>query len=290
MDPPDYGVVPEPSIGQVMNPFSDYRPLYGQDPHIAKINNTYLLCQSQDEERITISPLDSLQSPRCISTMVVWDDPDERQVWAPELHFINGLWYIYYAASDGDNKNHRTYVLQAPHPFGPYWKLGQIGLDKWGIDMTVFPWWDGNCYAVWSGWENNGDEFPQNLYIARMDSPWEINERIRLSVPELDWEKSVSPILEGPQIWMQGDKLSILYSGNASWKQEYSTGLLTLVGHDPRNPGDWEKRSDPLITNAGHGCVVDDYFIYHRKMSTFPGWNDREIRTMKLEELGCAGS
>lgn len=267
------------------NPFKDYRPIYGQDPHVSKLHNTFLLlCESVDEERIAISTLDSLQSPRRMDTVIIWDDACERQVWAPELHFIDGLWYIYYSASNGDNKNHRNYVLQSPHLFGPYFKIGMIGPDIWGIDMTQFYWWDSMRYAVWSGWENNGDEFPQNLYIARMFSPWEIGERVCLSVPELDWEMSIAPILEGPQAWIRNSKLSILYSGNASWKQEYSTGMLTLIGSDPMNPRDWEKRSIPLFLNAGHGCIVDDYFIYHRKMSTFPGWHDREIRSLKVWE------
>lgn len=273
------------------SPFKDTRPLYGQDPHVTKINNTFLLCQSVDENKITISPLSSLESLRRISTMVVWDDEDEREVWAPELHFIDGLWYIYYAASDGNNRNHRTYVLQAPHPFGPYVKLGRVGPDVWGIDMTRFEWWDGNRYAVWSGWNDNEEEFPQSLFIAQMYSPWEIGGRICLSRPELDWEMSVAPILEGPQVWMRNGTVSILYSGNASWKQEYSTGSLTLVGRrNPLNPEDWVKRTEPWMSNAGHGCVVDDYFVYHRKMSAFPGWSDREIKSMKIEELGCAGS
>lgn len=273
-----------------MNPFGDYRPNYGQDPYVTTLTGATLLVESVDEERITISSLESLQSPRRINSMVVWDDAFERQVWAPELHFINNLWYIYYAASDGNNKNHRTCVLQSPDPFGPYISLGHIGPDVWGIDMTQFSWWDGSSYAVWSGWENNGDEFPQNLYIARMYSPWQIGERFRLSVPELEWEKSISPILEGPQVWIRDGKLSILYSGNASWKQEYSTGMLTLVGNNPLDPRDWEKQTEPLMTNAGHGCVVEDYFIYHTKLSAFPGWTDREIRSVNIKELRCGGS
>lgn len=267
-----------------MNPFNDRRPTYGQDPHVTMVGSVPLLIESVEEERITISTLASLQDPQRITTVVVWDHAAERQVWAPELHYINGLWYIYYSYSNGNNETHRTYVLQAPHFMGPYVSLGRIGPDVWGIDMTKFDWWDGGSYAVWSGWENNGDEFPQNLYIARMYSPWQIGERFRLSVPELDWEKSISPILEGPQAWVQQNRLSILYSGNASWKQEYSTGMLTLVGANPLNAGDWEKRSVPLFSNAGHGCIVDNYFIYHRKISPFPGWSDREIRSLKVSE------
>ncbi len=260
-----------------MNIFEDHRPLYGQDPYVTMVDGLPILCESVDEERIVLSILDGLDRPQRIDSIVVWDHAAERQVWAPELHFMNDLWYIYYAASNGDNITHRNYVLQAPHYFGPYISLGKIGPDFWGIDLTQFSWWDGNRYAVWSGWENNGDEFPQNLYISKMNSPWNIRGRTRLSVPELEWEKSIAPILEGPQVYTEESKLSILYSANASWKQEYSTGMLTLVGSDPLDPGSWEKKNEPLIQNAGHGCIVEDRFIFARKLSAFPGWTDREI-------------
>lgn len=265
--------------------FDDHRPTYGQDPHITVVDGKFLLCESNNEEKITISTLDSLQSPQRIESVAVWDNPSERQVWAPELHFLDGLWYIFYTASDGNNKAHRPLILQAPHYLGPYWSLGRVGPDIWGIDMTTFDWWDGNRYAVWSGWEKNGDEFPQNLYIAKMYSPTDLGPRVKLAVPEFDWEKSVAPILEGPQAWIQESKLNILYSANASWKTEYSTGLMTLTGGDPLNPEHWKKRKEPLFQNAGHGCVVDGFFVHHRKLSTFPGWTDREIKTTKLENI-----
>ncbi len=257
--------------------------MYGQDPYVTKSSPFYLLCESIEEERIAISLMDSLECPERLDTTVVWDNPTERQVWAPELHFINGLWYIYYTASDGDNCNHRTYVLQAPHYYGPYLDLGMVGPDIWGIDMTIFDWWDGNKYTVWSGWNKNNDEFPQNLYIAIMETPWRIGERTQLAVPEYAWEKSIAPILEGPQVWMHDGLLSILYSANASWKQEYSTGVLTMVGGNPMNPQHWVKRTTPLFQNAGHGCVIDGYFVYHRKLSAFPGWNDREIVSTQMK-------
>jgi len=45
-------------------------------------------------------------------------------VWAPELHFLNGKWYIYFAADDGNDVNHRIYVLESTgsDPQGTYIK------------------------------------------------------------------------------------------------------------------------------------------------------------------------
>src|SRR5881398_835162 len=32
---------------------------------------------------------------------------NSNNLWAPELHLLNGRWFIYYAADDGENDNHR---------------------------------------------------------------------------------------------------------------------------------------------------------------------------------------
>lgn len=263
-----------------MRTFEDERPLLGQDPFIVNYDNKHYLVESIEESRIAFSLLSGLQSPQRLETTVVWDSPTEHQVWAPELHQIEDYWYIYYAASDGDNRNHRPFVLWSDQFFGPYHFYGMVGPDTWGIDMTIFP-YNGVYYAVWSGWEDNGDEFPQHLYVARMRSPWKLATRIRIASPDEDWETSVAPILEGPQAWFVGSKLHLLYSGNASWKQEYSTGMISLVGSNPLNPEHWKKQAK-IMSNAGHACMVGDSFVYHRKMSAFPGWTDREIRVMNI--------
>lgn len=45
------------------------------------------------------------------------------EVWAPEIHYVQGRFYIYYTAtSAGDGSGHRLFVLQAAggDPAGPY--------------------------------------------------------------------------------------------------------------------------------------------------------------------------
>jgi GH43 family beta-xylosidase len=44
-------------------------------------------------------------------------------LWAPEIHFVNGNWYLYFALDNGDNANHRMYVIRAldsNNPMGAY--------------------------------------------------------------------------------------------------------------------------------------------------------------------------
>lgn len=266
-----------------MKTFEDRKPILGQDPHVTNYQGKYILCESQNEERISLS---ILTSDGRKDTRVVWDDPQEHQVWGPELHHINGMWFIYYSSSKGENKTHRTKVLgPAMYWHGPYQNSQTMGPDFWGIDMTVFH-WQWNYYAIWSGWnEDTKNEFPQHLYIAPLINPREIGERILLDSPCFPWEKGIAPILEGPQAFVEDRKLYLLYSANASWSHEYATGILELNGENPLNPKHWIKCPWPLRMNAGHGHILEDSFIHHRKMSTMPGWNDREIVRISKERF-----
>lgn len=259
-----------------MKTFADERPLMGQDPFIFKHEGDWLLIESKNEEQIVISTLSGLQNPRRIKQQVVWDFPCEFQIWAPELHYIEDAWFIYYTSSDGNNVSHRPYILgAASSPFGPYTFKKRLGPDIWGIDMTTFQ-WNNKRYVVWSGWASNYEEFPQNLYIAEMYSPISVGPRVLLAEPDLCWEKSVQSILEGPQAVI-GDQLQLLYAANASWTREYATGTLTLVSGDPLVRDNWVKDEVPLALNCGHGMQFEGGYTYHTKLSPFDGWTDRRV-------------
>ena len=77
----------------------------------------------------------------------VWvPDPESiysKMLWAPELHLIDGKWYIYVAACDGDNANHRMIVLESNKPNGPFTVLTPIK-QKGG--KIVYAWaFQGDC-------------------------------------------------------------------------------------------------------------------------------------------------
>src|SRR5215467_44595 len=60
---------------------------------------------------------------------VVWRAPSSgpysRDVWAPELHFLRGKWYIYFAADAGTNASHRLWVLEndSANPLSGEWRM-----------------------------------------------------------------------------------------------------------------------------------------------------------------------
>ncbi len=266
-----------------MSIFSNKRPHYGQDPFLVPFEGHYLLIESVAERRIVIREVNDLENFNPGPKHLVWHDPRESQVWAPELHQIDRSWYIYYSYSDGYNPNHRSQVLQSTDsPFGPYQKLNGPIHDIWGIDATILE-YEGERYLIWSGWEDNHTVFPQNLYGASLINPNEIEDRIKIASPSFPWEKSIAPILEGPQILKSDSgKLFISYSANASWTCEYAVGLLEYIGGPILSSDSWAKHPQPILKGGGHGCQVGDFYVFHKKLSGIPGWQDRVIVSKHL--------
>ena len=221
-----------------------------------------------------------------------------KEYWAPELHKLNGKWYIYVAADDGDNFNHRMYVLECKgdKPTDRFEMAGKItdSTDKWAIDGTVAQ-IGGELYFVWSGWE--GDEnVAQNIYIAHMKSPTEIDSaRTMLSSPEYRWEKlgGRPTINEGPVALCRDGTVHIIYSASGSWSDFYNLGKLTWRGGDPLDAASWTKSADPVFEKTGtcfgpghcSFTTADDgstWIVYHGNLVSGSGWGGRSVWTQPI--------
>lgn len=275
----------------ILDTFREHRPFPGQDPWIVAHDGQYLLVQSAaGNRRLVVKRFPDLARIERNAETVIWAPPGRapygRQLWAPELHHLDGRWYVYYAAGDGRPGSHRTLVLGADDPLGPYRFLGRVAdpaHDVWAIDMTVFR-HGGRLFALWSGWDGPDDGFPQNLYLAPMADPCTLaGERVCISTPEHHWERSVAAVNEGPQVVRNPEtgRLFVLYAADASWTLAYKTGLLELAGRDITDPASWRKLPRPFFAGGGHASVLDTeagpQLVYHRKRGPDPGWADREV-------------
>lgn len=171
-------------------------PIYhtANDPWVVRQGNDFYYCWSEDG--IRVRRIDDLQDIKTTDGSLVWAPPKgtmySEELWAPELHYIDGQWYIYVAASNGENHNHRMYVLRgtSQDPTDPFEFVGKLAdeTDRWAIDGTVMQ-WGGELYFIWSGWVGYED-VGQQLYIAHMSDPTTIDsERVMISAPSHKWEK-----------------------------------------------------------------------------------------------------
>lgn len=272
----------------------------GADPWVIKHQETYFYCYSKDDA-IWINKSDDLVKVVQMNGVKVWKPETgkdySKEIWAPELHYIQDKWYIYFAADDGNNENHRMYVLESltEDPQGEYLFKGKISdaLDKWAIDGTVLQ-YNNKLYFIWSGWEGDVN-VKQNLYIAEMENPWTIKgKRVKISEPEYEWEMVGNPLInEGPQVLRKDEKVFIIYSASGSWTDNYCLGRLTLTSEDPLDQNAWTKHHSPVfsgtssVISPGHASFTkspdesEDWIIYHTAKHKGAGW-DRNIRMQKF--------
>ncbi|WP_199169844.1 glycoside hydrolase family 43 protein [Rhodopirellula bahusiensis] len=281
-----------------------------RDPHQAR----YLWCKSDNDRGILIFESDDLTTMG--ERHLVWKAPDEgpysKEVWAPELHVVGDRYYVYFAASDGDNANHLTYVLESKtsDPLGEYNLHGPMATGDgedgqspniWSIDMTLLNHND-QLFAIWSGWDKPGSD-NQYLYIAPMSSPTELSGPRVLICDNDDylWERvepdaSQRGLNEGPEVFKAKGKTSLLYSCGASWLPTYKIGRLELVKDNPLAPGAWKKLPEPAfqstetVYGVGHSCFaksLDDkqwWHIFHAKVGPEHGWN----RALHLQPMNVS--
>lgn len=274
----------------------------GEDPWVIRWNNNYYYCREMDDCVIMVNKAARLEDIGK-QNHVVWADPShssEAEVWAPELHRLDGKWYIYFT-KDKEEK-HRMYVLESTSddPQGKYVFKGKITdpSDQWAIDGTILYHGD-RYYFLWSGWDNVRDK-TQNIYIAPMSNPWTISgERVCISRPEHDWEKVGAPewppVNEGPQALEKNGKIFIIYSASHSLTADYCLGQLALVGKDPLEASSWAKSPKPVFSKTGsiygpgHASFIEkadgsDWIIYHayHPRGIEGGWDARELRAQRF--------
>jgi GH43 family beta-xylosidase len=273
---------------------------HGADPWVIRWQSNYYFCQSRPDG-VWVNRATRLEDIGVDNWKCVWRAPAgtaySKQIWAPELHFLEGKWFIYVAADDGDNANHRMYVLEGTtgDPQAPFQFKGKIAAptDLWAIDGTVLEMPGGKLYFIWAGWPGANDGV-QNLYIAPMSNPWTISgERVCISQPDHKWEQRDFPhINEGPETLWHGGKLFIIYSASAFWDDNYCLGQLTWTGGDVLDPKSWIKKPEPVFVHTadvfgpGHCSFVkssdgkEDWIVYHAHQA--PGARQRDVRIQRF--------
>lgn len=267
----------------------------GPDPWIVSANGFYYYMNTTGEN-LTIRRTRDITDLAHAETKVVWTPPAtgpySKELWAPELHHLDGKWYIYFAADEGSNEHHRIYVVENPakDPLEGTWTFrGKVAdaTDKWAIDASVFE--DrGQKYLLWSGWEgdHNGE---QRIYIAHLANPWTVDSpRTLLSYPKYPWEHVGDlvndPTLphvevnEGPEMLQHGKDLFLVYSGSACWTDYYELGVVQATsGSNLLDPGSWHKFDHPffkqeranMVFGPGHNGFFlspdgkENWIVYH---------------------------
>lgn len=267
----------------------------GADPYSC-YKDGYYYYMNTSRNTLQVRKTKSITQLADAAPVTIWTPPPgtaySRDIWAPEILFIRGKWYVYFAADDGDNAHHRIYVLENTSPDsqkGAWEFKGKVAdpSDKWAIDSDVLE-YKGQLYMVWAGWQGDGNG-EQDIYIAKMENPWTIaGSRVRISSPVYDWElhgdlhDAINPphvsVNEGPQFLQHRDRLFIVYSASGCWTDYYALGMLSFAGGDNLlDPAAWKKSPRPVFKQSpengvfapGHNSFfkspdgTEDWILYH---------------------------
>ena len=230
---------------------------------------------------------------------------NSKNVWAPEMYKLDGKWYIYYTAGNGQDVTQRTWVLECSDsdPMQGNWidkgKISHPDADFWAIDGTVME-YQSKRYFLWSGRPDAATGgLTQKIYIAEMSDPWTLKGNVTLlSEPTYSWEKNGFGVNEGPEI-LKGSKgdYFLIYSASYCGTDNYALGMLTLKANgDPLKKEDWTKAANPVFTQKasskafgpGHNSFFkspdgkEDWIIYHANLISSEGCTNRYIRMQKF--------
>lgn len=265
------------------------------DPYVYKHTDGYYYFTASIPEYdcIFLRRAESLAELRYAEEKVIWKKHEEGlmsyHIWAPELHYLDGKWYLYYAAGEmGNVWEIRPYVLEcvAADPLNGEWvekgmmqcaEEDEFSFRAFSLDATVFE-SQGKYYYVWAEKVGVGKQI-SNLYIAEMESPNRLKTvQVLLTSPDYDWERKGFWVNEGPAVIKRGGKIFLTYSASETGIH-YCMGMLTASeGTDLLDPTSWEKERFPVLETSvwkgiygpGHNSFTTDeegavVCIYHAR-------------------------
>lgn len=275
----------------------------GPDPWVTQRDGIYYYTHTLGD-RIALWKTTDMRQLGKAASVVVWTPPaqgvNSASIWAPELHYLDGKWYLYYSAVDkahNDDAHRHMFVLEnrSPDPtVGRWLDKGMLKTAHAGIDGTVFD-HAGQRYFVYSAYV--GDH--SDLVIAPMLNPWILAaHQVDIATPTFAWEmQGGRKILEAPEFLEGPDgKVFLTYSASACWSDHYALGLLTAQDTaELTDPASWTKSVTPVFASSPrHGIYAPghngffkspdgktDWIIYHANGG--PDWKCTQRRAPRIQ-------
>ena len=294
------------------------------DPYITKAHDGfyYFTASVPEYDRIVLRRAKTIAELKDAYEFTIWLKHESgimgEHIWAPELHYVMGKWYIYFAAGDAEDKWHiRPYVLECEgdDPINDMWTEkgmmkcaddDEFSFRAFSLDATVF---ENNqkWYYVWAEKVGVGKQI-SNLYIAELLTPYKLKTvQVLLTSPDYDWERVGFWVNEGPGVLKRNGKIFLTYSASETGAA-YCVGMLTADENaDLLDPLSWRKERYPVLKTCkekgifgpGHNSFTvdengNDILVYHarttEKIEGDPLYNpNRHTMLMKIQydEGGC---
>jgi GH43 family beta-xylosidase len=247
----------------------------------------YMTASVPDYKRVELRRATTLQGLGTAATADAFVAPSSGAlsgwIWAPDIQYIDGAWYMYFSASPGTAVfDQRLYWIRntCANPMTCAWSAPQrfsTGWESFQLDAASFV-NRGVRYFVWAQ-DSPSTSYNSHMYIARMNGATGITgSAVEIARPTVDWEKEgVAGVVEGPSPLVKNGHVYIAYSASAT-DSRYKLGLLSAADNvDLLNPASWHKNPNPVFQTAngvygpGHGSFTvaedntTDMLVYHAR-------------------------
>ena len=216
------------------------------------------------------------------NSRIVWKKHEKGElsahIWAPEIHFIDGKWYIYFTANSNDDIwSIRPYALVCEgDPMKDEWREAgriDVGYDSFSLDMTSAV-IRGRQYFAWA--QTTDKERGSEIRIAEAETPTKLGSKpVVITTPEYEWEKRGFKVNEGPAFLHRNGKVFLTYSASDTGPS-YCMGMLwAYEDADLLDSKSWHKSPEPVFETSendlrygpGHNCFTTDgehdVMLYH---------------------------
>lgn len=253
----------------------DYHFTNARDPYVLFHDGKYYTLISNDN-KLWLKISDNLSDILNDEMHLVFTPSDEycNCLWAPELHIIDDVPYIYVTMSEEFGKPQHMFVLttESKKINDKYKVISYIKHkdDAWAIDGTILK-HEGKLYYIYSAFGIYDDSSYQALYISEMENPYTLKGEVKLlSKSEYDWElkgcngKDRPYVNEGAFALYRDNKIYVAYSASGCWTDYYCLGLLEFKGGNILLKDNWYKHKTPILDSScgyvapGHASFIQN--------------------------------
>ena len=245
----------------------------------------------------------------CVDHGVALSEEDvpwvSHQMWAPDVAYKNGKYYLYFPARDKDD-NFRLGVAVSDKPEGPFVPEKDYIEGSFSIDPAVLVDDDGKCYVYYGGlWGGQLEKWKTGSFDPEGKEPADEEPAVgpmcgvlrddMLSFAEKPFHLEL--LDENGQPLKAGDQERRYFEGpwmhkyNGKYYFSYSTGtthyIVYAVGDSPRGPFTYKGRiMEPVIGWTTHHSIIEyhgKWYLFYHDCELSGGINHR--RCVKYTEL-----
>lgn len=262
----DGQVQPGPKVFPYLNPVY---PGDAPDPGLLRVGGRFYAAVTGQRVMVSDDLVHWEDVGPLFERLPAWVDPVSPDIWAPDLHEINGRYVLYFSGNErGHTERHMGIgVAWSLRPEGPYRPLDEplvSGPGYRNIDPAVFRDDDGTLYLYW------GSEGKPILVQQVAPDGLSLVGEPRIALQPVPFSRYLR-LIEGPWVIKRGGYYYMFVSGSSFLPGQYAVSVARAaspLGPFEYYPGNPILQGNDVWASPGHNAVIQDdagqdWIVYH---------------------------